>query len=137
MESMRLYPPGWMDMRTLAMDGDDEIDGYVIPKKSLLIYSPFVTHRLPELWENPDAFDPERFAPDRVAKLPQFTYIPFGAGPQQCVGKHLAELEACLSIAVIAQRYCLRLVPGTRIDPEPVLSLRPRNGLPMTFHPRS
>lgn len=136
MESMRLYPPGWLDSRSLITDEEDEIDGYVISRKSLVFYSPFVTHRLPDLWENPDAFDPERFTPDRIAKLPQFTYIPFGAGPRQCIGKHLAEMETCLTIALVAQRYCLRLAPGTRIDLEPLLTLRPRNGLPMTLHPR-
>jgi cytochrome P450 len=137
MESMRLYPPVWLFARSLVPDEEDEIEGYAIPRNSILFYSSYVTHRLPDLWENPDAFDPERFTPDRVAKLPQFTYIPFGAGPQQCIGKHFAEMELRLVLAVIAQRYRLRLAPGTRIEPELGGSLRPRNGLPMTLHPRN
>jgi cytochrome P450 len=137
MESMRLYPAGWLDSRSLQADEEDEIDGFPITKKSLLFYSPYVTHRLPDLWENPDAFDPERFTPERVTKLLQFSYIPFGAGPRQCIGKNLAEMEAHLILAVMAQRYCLRLVPGTRVEFEPATTLRPRNGLPMFVQPRN
>jgi cytochrome P450 len=136
MESMRLYPAGWLDTRSLQADEEDEIDGYTITRKSLLFYSPYVTHRLPELWENPDAFDPERFAPERVTKLPQFTYIPFGAGPRQCIGKNLAEMEAHLILATVAQHYRLQLVPGTRVELEPATTLRPRNGLPMIIRSR-
>jgi cytochrome P450 len=136
MESMRLYPAGWLDTRSLQADEEDEIDGYTITRKSLIFYSPYVTHRLPELWENPDAFDPERFAPERVTKLPQFTYIPFGAGPRQCIGKNLAEMEAHLILATVAQHYRLQLVPGTRVGLEPATTLRPRNGLPMIIRSR-
>jgi cytochrome P450 len=136
MESMRLYPAGWLDSRSLRGDEEDEIDGYRITKNSLLFYSPYVTHRLPDLWENPDAFDPERFAPEQTTRFPQFSYIPFGAGPRQCIGKNLAEMEAHLILAVMAQRYCLRLVPGTRVEFEPATTLRPRNGLPMIVRRR-
>jgi len=136
MESLRLFPPAWLDSRALQSDEEDEIEGYAINKKALLFYSSYVTHRLPELWENPDAFDPERFTPERVAKLPQFTYIPFGGGPRQCIGNNLTLIEFQLILATVAQRYSLRLVPGIRIDPEPSMTLRPRHGLPMTLHPR-
>jgi cytochrome P450 len=136
MESMRLFPPAWLLSRALQSDEEDEIDGYTIDKKTLLFYSPYVTHRLPELWENPDAFDPERFAPGRAERLPQFTYIPFGGGPRQCIGNSLAMTEIQLILATAAQRYSLRLAPGARVEPEPLITLQMRNGLPMTLHPR-
>jgi cytochrome P450 len=131
MESLRLFPTAWLDSRALQSDEKDEIDGHMIDKKTLIFYSPYVTHRLPELWENPDAFDPERFAPEPMAKLPQFIYIPFGGGPRQCIGNNLALIESQLILATVAQRYSLRLVPGTRVEPQPTVALRPRNGLPM------
>jgi cytochrome P450 len=102
----------------------------------LLFLSPYVTHRLPGLWENPDAFDPERFAPEQVAKRPQFAYIPFGAGPRQCIGDNLGLMEGVLTIAMVAQHYRLRLAPGARVGPEATATLRPRGGLPMTIHRR-
>jgi cytochrome P450 len=136
MESLRLFPVAWLLPRALQSDEEDEIDGHVIDRKTLVFYSPYVTHRLPELWENPDAFDPERFTPERVARLHQFTYIPFGGGPHQCIGNDLALMESQLILATVAQRYSLRLVPGTRIDPDPGAVLRPRNGVPMRLHPR-
>jgi cytochrome P450 len=137
MESLRLFPPIWLLSRALRTDEHDEIDGYAIDKKTLLFYSPYVTHRLPELWENPDAFDPERFAPGRAEKLPQFAYIPFGGGPHQCIGNNLALMEIQLILAMVAQRYSLRLAPGVHVEPETTATLRPRHGLPMTLHPRN
>jgi cytochrome P450 len=123
--------------RSLRAGERDEIEGYVITERALLLYSPYVTHRLPELWENPDAFDPERFTPERVAKRPRFAYIPFGDGPRQCIGNNFAQMEAHLILAMVAQRYSLRLAPGTRVEPEPIVALCPRNGLPMTLYARS
>jgi len=136
MESMRLFPAGWLFSRSLRAGERDEIEGYVITEKALLFYSPYVTHRLPELWENPDAFDPERFTPERVAKRPRFAYIPFGDGPRQCIGNNLSQMEIHLILAMVAQRYRLRLAPGTRVEPEPTVALCPRNGLTMTLHAR-
>lgn len=72
----------------------------------------------------------------KQSKRPQFIYIPFGSGPRQCIGNNLALIESQLILATVAQHYSLRLVPGTRIEPEPTVALRPRNGMPMTLHPR-
>jgi cytochrome P450 len=137
MESMRLFPAGWLFSRSLRAGERDEIEGYVITDKALLFYSPYVTHRLPELWENPDAFDPERFTPERVTKRPRFAYIPFGDGPRQCIGNNLAQMEVPLILAMVAQRYSLRLAPGARVEPEPTVALCPRNGMPMRLYARS
>jgi cytochrome P450 len=133
-EALRLYPPGWLFSRSPL--ADDQIDGYSIPRGTLVLYSPYVTHRLPELWNNPDAFVPERFAPERLAALLRHTYIPFGAGPRQCIGNHFALMEAQLILAMIAQRYRLRLAPGAHVEVQPALTLRPRYGLHMTLQRR-
>jgi cytochrome P450 len=133
-ESMRLYPPAWMIARSAT--GEDEIGGYRIPQDSIVFTSPFVTHRHPEFWPNPEGFDPERFTPDQIANRPKFAYFPFGGGPRLCIGREFALMEAHLIIAQIAQRYRLHLVPGHVVDPEPVVTLRPRNGMLMTRHRR-
>jgi cytochrome P450 len=93
-----------------------------------------VTHRHPAFWEDPEVFDPERFAPERAASRPHYAYFPFGGGPRLCIGSNFALMEMQLILATIAQRYKLRLVPGRPVEPEALLSLRPRYGLPMTLH---
>ena len=74
--------------------------------------------------------------PERSAGRPRFAYFPFGGGPRQCIGNAFALMEAQLVLATDAQRYCLRLVPGHPVEPQVLLTLRPRYGLLMTLHPR-
>jgi cytochrome P450 len=132
-ESMRLYPPAWATSRNAVED--DAIGGYRIPKGSLVLLSPWVTHRHPGVWDAPERFDPERFTPERVAARPRFAYFPFGGGPHLCIGNTFAMTEAALVLATVAQRYDLELVPGHRVEPEPMVTLRPRGGLPMWARP--
>jgi cytochrome P450 len=130
-ESMRLYPPGWgFERRAVA---DDEIGGYHIPADSLVLISPYVTHRHSAFWEDPERFDPERFTPEPLAGRPRYTYFPFGGGPRQCIGNEFAIVQCQLIIAMVAQTYRLRLVPGHPVEPEPSVTLRPRHGLLMTL----
>jgi cytochrome P450 len=133
-EALRLYPPAWVVGR--CPTEDDRIGGYFIPAGSLVFTCPWVTHRHPDFWEGPEGFDPERFAPQRVAERPRFAYFPFGGGPRQCIGNTFALVEAQLVLATVAQRWRLDLVPGTRVQPEALITLRPRGGLPMTLHRR-
>lgn len=128
-EALRLYPPAWIFGRKAI--ADDEIGGYSIPANSIIVLSPYVTHRHPALWEHPEVFDPERFTPERSAGRPHYAYFPFGGGPRMCIGNNFALMEMQLILATIAQRYKLRLVPGYPVEPEAFLSLRPRYGLPM------
>ena len=87
-ESMRLYPPAWgFSRQALA---DDELGGFHLPRGWLAFVIPYVLHRLPAFWQDPDAFDPERFLPERSADRPKFVYLPFGAGPRQCIGNQFA-----------------------------------------------
>ncbi len=131
-EALRLYPPAWIVSR--APIADDVIDGYAIPAGAVVTLSPYATHRHPEFWDNPEGFDPERFTPERVAARPRFAYFPFGGGPRQCIGNGFALQEAALVLATVAQRYRLDLVPGHAVVAQPLITLRPRGGLPMTVH---
>jgi cytochrome P450 len=134
-EAMRLYPPAWGFSRQAL--GDDQVGGFRLPRGWLVFVIPYVLHRLPAFWNNPDAFDPERFTPERSADRPKFVYLPFGAGPRQCIGNQFALIEAHLVLATLAQRYRLHLVPGHRVDPWPLITLRPRFGMPMIIERRS
>ena len=93
-------------------------------------------HRHRALWDAPERFDPERFSPERSAGRPRFAYMPFGAGPRICIGARFAMTEACLILAAIAQRYRLRLVPGFPVEPQGLITLRPRYGLRMMLERR-
>ena len=127
-ESMRLYPPAWIFERQAI--ADDVIAGFKVPKKAIVAISPFVLHRQRSLWENPEGFDPDRFAPDR-SERPRYAYLPFGGGPRQCIGMGFAMMEANLILARIMQRFRVDLVPAQRIEPEPMVTLRPKGGLRM------
>jgi cytochrome P450 len=130
-EALRLYPPIWvLSRKALA---DDELGGYHIPQGSMVVLSPYVTHRHPAFWEQPEVFDPDRFTPERVAARPHFAHFPFGGGPRLCIGNNFALMEAQLVLATVAQRYRLRLVPGHPVVPEAKITLRPRYGMPMTL----
>lgn len=128
-ESMRLFPPVWAIER-LALE-DDVIGGFRVPAKSMIAISPYLLHRHPAYWQNPEGFDPERFAPGAGDERPKLSYVPFGAGPRQCIGMGFAQIEAQMLLARIIQRFRLELVPGHRVEPEPVVTLRPRAGIKM------
>jgi cytochrome P450 len=132
-ECLRLYPPIWGYTRD-ALQGD-EIGGFAIPAGSSIFVSPYVTHRHPDFWTNPEAFDPERFDPALNEKRPRFAYFPFGGGPRQCIGIHLAVLQMQLAVAMIVQKYDLHAVPGHPIERGALVSLRPVHGIRMTIHP--
>ncbi|GAB3971186.1 cytochrome P450 [Plantactinospora veratri] len=133
-EVMRLYPPVWMLSR-IAQQAD-EVGGYRIPAGADVLICPYTLHRHPGFWDDPERFDPERFDPARAqaGHRPRYAYIPFGAGPRFCVGNHLGMMEAVFVIAMVARELRLRVAPGHRVVPEPMLSLRIRGGLPMTVH---
>ncbi len=131
-EALRLYPPVHAANRKAV--AADELAGYHIPANSIIAVCPYLTHRHPAFWEQPERFDPERFTPQRAAGRPQYAYFPFFGGPRMCIGKDFALMEAQLVLATVAQHYQLRLVPGHLVESEPLLTLRPRGGLPMTLH---
>ena len=134
-ESMRLYPPAWGFSRQAL--SDDELGGFHLPRGWLAFVIPYVLHRLPAYWQDPDAFDPERFLPERSVDRPKFAYLPFGAGPRQCIGNQFALIEAQLIVATLVQGYRLHLVPGRKVEPWALITLRPRFGMPMMIERRA
>jgi cytochrome P450 len=127
-EVLRLYPPTWLTARSPVED--DSLGGYVIPAGALVLLSPYLTHRHPAVWDDPERFDPDRFIPARTAMLPAFAYFPFGGGPRRCIGSAFATTEMQMIVATVAQRYRLALLPGARGLPAAGLTLRPRSPLP-------
>lgn len=134
-ESMRLFPPVWATNRQAY--GDDVVGGQTVRRDETVTVSPWVTHRHPAFWEEPDAFDPERFTPERSAARPEYAYFPFGGGPRRCIGNQFAMMEAQLILTMTAQAFRLAAVPGHPVEPDPILTLRPRHGVLMTLHPRA
>jgi cytochrome P450 len=134
-ECLRVYPPIWGFTRDAA--GDDEIGGYRIPKGSSIFVSPYVTHRHPQFWDDPETFAPERFTPEQTAARPRYAYFPFGGGQRQCIGIHMAKLQMQIAVAMIVQRYRLALLPGHPIERGANVSLRPVHGIRMTIERRS
>ncbi len=125
-ETLRLYPPAWAIGR-MAVE-ELELDGYRIPRKSIILLSPYTMHRDPRWWPDADQFRPERWAapaPDR----PKFAYYPFGGGPRLCIGERFAWMEGVLILAAIAQKWRFRRVETAPVELAPLLTLRPKNGL--------
>lgn len=133
-ESMRLYPPVWtMTRRTIK---DFPLGDYVIPAGSYIHVSQYLLHRDPRYFRDPERFDPVRWTPEEAAARPRYSYFPFGAGSRKCVGENLAMVEAILLLAVLAQRWSLRLVAGADNKPQPLVSLRPAYGTLMKLEER-
>jgi len=128
-ESLRLYPPAPIISRDSV--GSDVVGGVAIRAGTSIMISPWVLHRHRTLWDDPDYFEPERFAPGQREKIPRFAYIPFGAGPRICIGMGFSMQEALIILAAILKRFRLELVPGHPVEPHARLTLRPRHGLKM------
>ena len=134
-ESMRLYPPAWA-MGREALE-DVSIGPYRLRKGSMIFFSQYIVHRDPRWFPHPERFWPERFTAEAKAARPRFAYFPFGGGGRQCIGESFAWMEATLALATIAQRWRLALVPGQTIEPQPKITLRPKNGIRVIAVPRT
>jgi cytochrome P450 len=132
-EAMRLFPPVWMIARRSVEE--DVLSGFKIPAGTFVFMSPYLTHRHPAFWPNPEGFDPSRFAPGRLERLPRCAYFPFSKGPRMCIGDQFALLEGRLVLATLLQRVRLSLAPGYRASPLPTVTLRPKDGVRMTLTP--
>jgi len=130
-EALRLYPPFWMvDRMALA---DDRVGDLAIPKGSTVVVFIYGAHHSPQYWENPESFDPERFAKANEKLHRPFCYLPFGAGPRGCIGGNYAMLQILMILSVLLRKYDLQLAPGQSIEPRPMVILRPKHGIRMTF----
>jgi cytochrome P450 len=134
-EALRLYPPAWAIGRRAREDYS--IGEYTIPAKSILLMSPWVVHRDPRWWPEPERFQPERWIAEAAEKRPKFAYFPFGGGARVCIGERFAWAEGVLVLATLAQRWKMRLVPGHPVATQAVITLRPRHGMKMTLESRS
>jgi len=134
-EVLRLYPPAYIIART-SIEACS-IGGYDFPVGSTMLMSQWVMHRDGRFFEDPDTFRPERWLDGLENRLPAGAYYPFGDGPRRCIGQGFALLEAAIVIGTIAQRFKFRLAPGQAVVPEPLITLRPRNGIRMTLHART
>lgn len=134
-EALRLYPP--VPVIARRMDEDLEIDGYVLPKGIDVIVHPFIMHRQPDVWEDPEAFRPERFAKEnRIRRDGFFDYVPFSAGPRNCIGQRFAMMEEQTVVSMIMKRYRLEVVPGQHIEVMPTLVSRSLHGIKAFVHKR-
>jgi cytochrome P450 len=124
-EAMRLYPPAWaMGRRSLQ---PVTIGPWTLPEISVFVLSPYVTHRDPRWWPEPERFDPDRFLSAITEERPKFAYFPFGGGPRVCVGERFSWMEGVLLLATLGQMWRFRSLPHTRAEIQPLITLRPRN----------
>ena len=137
-EAMRLYPPAYMVARRAIEDV--AIGEHFVEKGAICFISVIGIHRRPEVFADPERFDPTRFLDDREKQLPRCGYLPFGAGPRICIGNHFALMEGHVLLATIARQARFdALSPNAKVELEPLVTLRPKNGLPMSVatRPRS
>jgi len=134
-ESMRLYPAAWTQGRQ-AVEAFD-LDGYHFPAGTMLMFSQWVLHRLPDIWGDPEVFCPERWDPIDGQKVPQWAYFPFGGGSRMCMGTSLAQLEIRLVLATILQHYVPHVLSHHSVVPLPLITLRSKYGLPVRLESTS
>ncbi|MFJ5726060.1 cytochrome P450 [Streptomyces sp. NPDC093149] len=132
-ETLRLYPPSWMAMRVAAEDV--ELGGRTVPAGTMILYSAYALHHNPELFPDPETFDPDRWEGERAAQVPRGALLPFGAGSHKCIGDVLALTETALIVATVAARWRLRPVPGSTLRPVPKATLE-SGPLPMVLERR-
>jgi cytochrome P450 len=133
-EALRLYPPAYALSRVALRDVT--VGGYRVKRGTTVFMSPYALHRRADYFPSPACFDPERFTPKNEARLPRYTYMPFGAGPRICIGNHFALMEGQLLLATLAQRVTFALVTGQEIVPDPKVTTRPKGDIQMVVHRR-
>jgi len=133
-ETMRLYPP--VPVLPRRVEADDELGGYALKKGNSVFFSPYLLHRHPDFWDNPEVFDPNRFEKAAERKRHTFAYLPFGGGPRICLGNNFAMMEAVFIMAMVTQRFRLNLPPNTTVEPLVSLTTRPKNGVPVKLERR-
>jgi cytochrome P450 len=133
-ETLRLYPPAWIGPRRSVRDF--EFDGVSAPAGIPCFYSSWVSHRLPDVFPEPDRFDPDRFLPERRALWPRGAYVPFGMGPRVCIGKRFGYTEVHALAAALVRRFRFELPPGHELEINQAPTLSPRGGLPVRLTSR-
>ncbi|HTR74005.1 MAG TPA: cytochrome P450 [Solirubrobacterales bacterium] len=134
-EILRLYPPAWIGPRRAVRDF--EWGGYHVPRGAYVNYCSWASHRLPEVFPEPEAFVPERFTRERKAALPRGAYVPFGGGKRVCIGKRFGQLEVKLVTTMLLQRLRADALPGRTMTVRQMPTLSPRGGLKMRLRERA
>ncbi|RWO41326.1 MAG: cytochrome P450 [Mesorhizobium sp.] len=127
MESMRIYPPAWTIGRESV--GSFKLGGYTFPAGVTIFISPWVLHRDPRYFAQPETFRPERWIGNLAHELPRFAYMPFGGGPRICIGQRFAMMEAVLILTTMAQRFSAEWQSDHQVTPFPSINLRPKGGV--------
>ena len=122
-ETLRLYPPAWILSRRAG--AEVTLGGRVLPAGATLLFSPYVVHRDPASYPDPERFDPDRWSPERAKDIPRPAFIPFGAGARQCLGEGFAWVEASVVLATILRRWRVRPVAGQTIRKVALATLVP------------
>jgi len=130
-EALRLYPPFWMIDRMAV--ADDRVGDLAIPRGSMVIVFVYGAHHAQRYWDGPERFDPARFSKTHEKQQTPFTYLPFGAGPRGCIGSNYAMLQILMILSILLRRYDFQLSPGQTIEAQPMVILRPKHGIRMTF----
>jgi cytochrome P450 len=133
-ETLRLYPPAWIGPRRTR--AAFELHGHEIPAQTQLAYCSWVTHRIPELWPHPEAFDPERFSPARAQGIVPGTYVPFGRGARLCIGRRFGELEVKAIVVALLQRWEVELEPAQSFPARTIPTISPRHGVRLRLRAR-
>ena len=133
-ETLRIYPAAWtLARRAIA---DYEVGGYTIPSGADIYMSQFVMHRDARFFPDPLEYRPERWDSEDDQALPKFAYFPFGGGTRRCIGEPFAWMEGVLLLASIASRWKMRLAPGHKVVPDPLITIRPKYGMKMIVEKR-
>jgi cytochrome P450 len=130
-ESLRLYPPFWMVDRVAL--SEDSVGDITIPRRSAVIVFIYGVHHSGKIWQDPAVFNPARFNRDNKKTHKAFTHIPFGGGPRGCIGQHYAMLQMVMILRAILSRYDMELAPDQTVVAQPMIILRPKNGIYMSF----
>jgi cytochrome P450 len=130
-EALRLYPPFWMIDREAVED--DRVGEVAIPRGSMVIVYVYGAHHAARYWQNPESFDTERFTKAAEKLRAPFTYLPFGGGPRGCIGGNYAMLQILMILSDLLRKYDFELAPGQMIEARPMVILRPKHGIRMTF----
>ncbi len=133
-EAMRLYPPGWLLTRRSI--GPDTLGGFALPPGTDVLLSPYLVHRHPAHWDDPEAFRPARFEPEQVAARHKFAYFPFAVGPRHCIGENFAMYEMTIHLARVARRLRLRCLHEGPLEFEAQVNLRTRQNLMFALEKR-
>jgi cytochrome P450 len=134
-ETLRKYPPAWVGPRRSVEPF--EFEGQRVPGRAFVNYSSWASHHLPDVFEDPEEFRPDRFTPEARAALPKGAYVPFGGGSRTCIGMRFGQLEVRTIATIILSRFSLSLVDGFELTIRQMPTISPKEGLPMLVSPRA